>query len=445
MEAGIYIDSLLTLTGCDSIVKLDLTVLNNSLNVIDVTVCAGTTYLGQIYTESTFLTDRLVSANGCDSILTTNINVLPVYEQRELVTLCSGDFFIDRQQFSDTTFSVNYQSSLGCDSLVQYEILVEDLSGFEIEGDLSLCPNESSALSAGDFVSYEWNNGASTPTVEITNTGWYAVTVTSDIGCIASDSVLVEVTALSAQLIGQQPSCFGTSNGRIEVINVEGGTPPYSYRIGNVTQSSGNFSGLVAGNYQVQITDAAGCALDLSYDLQEPDLLVVNLVETVELTLGQSVQLAATANRAVKYNWSPASILSCTNCPNPVANPLNSQDIIVTATDSMGCEATSQVALIVGNYQLYAPTAFSPNGDGVNDMFQIFPENGSIAQVNHFSIYDRWGNQLLEKKQPAIKALNWDGTANNQSINPGVYTWLLSFELIDGRKEVLSGTVLVQL
>ena len=443
-EAGIYIDSLVTATGCDSVVTLNLAVLETSENTIDVNLCAGEMYLGQVYTESTILTDELINGVGCDSILTTNVIVAPIYEQTELVDLCRGDFFIGSNRFSDTTFAILYQSMEGCDSLVNYELAIEDLSDFEIEGDISLCPDESSLLSAGNFASYEWNSGESTSAVEITTTGWYAVTVTSDLGCIASDSVLVEVTALSAELATQPPRCFGESNGSISVVNINGGTPPYEYRLNDgAAQAQATFARLEAGFYELEIVDAAGCSLNLSEALTEPDLLEVNIGETLELSLGATAQLNATSNRPVQYNWSPESIFSCTDCPNPIVSPVASQNVIITVVDSMGCEATDQLSLIVGNYKLYAPNAFSPNGDGVNDIFQIFPNNG-VASVDYFRIYDRWGNQLLEKVNPELRALTWDGTAGNQTLNPSKYTWMISLELIDGRSEILTGEVLVK-
>jgi gliding motility-associated-like protein len=70
---------------------------------------------------------------------------------------------------------------------------------------------------------------------------------------------------------------------------------------------------------------------------------------------------------------------------------------------------------------VYLPTAFSPNGDGRNDVLQLYTPLAQAAEVISFRVYDRYGGLLYETSGP-LSAVQWDGRVNGQLVNPGVYT-----------------------
>jgi len=82
------------------------------------------------------------------------------------------------------------------------------------------------------------------------------------------------------------------------------------------------------------------------------------------------------------------------------------------------------------------PTAFSPNGDGVNDVFTVFPGK-AVANISQIEIFDRWGNQVFS----ANSNIGWDGIFDGKIAPNGVYVWLITVEFIDGRIQQLSGDV----
>jgi len=92
---------------------------------------------------------------------------------------------------------------------------------------------------------------------------------------------------------------------------------------------------------------------------------------------------------------------------------------------------------------LFFPNIFSPNGDGMNDVFFIFSNQGSVANIPYFRIFDRWGGLVLERFniQPNDPSAGWDGTENSKPASPGVYVWIAMIEHTDGKKQMLKGDV----
>ena len=90
--------------------------------------------------------------------------------------------------------------------------------------------------------------------------------------------------------------------------------------------------------------------------------------------------------------------------------------------------------------RFFAPTAFSPNQDGANDVFYI---NGGpeVAGIEKLSIYDRWGGRVFEVENiPAsVRSVGWDGKFNGRGLNAGTYLWVAEILFIDGERINFSG------
>lgn len=82
-----------------------------------------------------------------------------------------------------------------------------------------------------------------------------------------------------------------------------------------------------------------------------------------------------------------------------------------------------------------SPNAFSPNGDGRNDYFTLFADNGQIVSIRRLSIFDRWGNQvfLREDLSPNVEMQGWDGRYKGELMGPAVFVFVAEVELVDGR------------
>ena len=123
-NSGNYNDILSTVNGCDSIVNLNLTVLEIEEETLNIELCDGGSYGGIIYATDTTMVDTLVSSVGCDSILTTNIFVYPVYDETISVEICEGEDYLGITYYTDATIVENLTTVNGCDSIVTTNISV---------------------------------------------------------------------------------------------------------------------------------------------------------------------------------------------------------------------------------------------------------------------------------------------------------------------------------
>jgi len=108
----------------------------------------------------------------------------------------------------------------------------------------------------------------------------------------------------------------------------------------------------------------------------------------------------------------------------------------LTLVSSLGCD--SLVYLILKEYSLYIPNAFSPNGDGINDYFTVYGSE-EFLEVQSMRIFDRWGNRVYDhqKEYP----FQWDGSANGREMDNGMYVYVLELKLFDGQKKLIQGNI----
>ncbi len=360
--------------------------------------------------------------------------------------ICKGDTIrIDNKPFfQESNVNITTKAVNGCDSVTTFFVKVEDLSNFMIQGESFLCKGEMANLNAGDFAKYSWTTGVVDSVINISNPGVYGVTVTSVNNCIGQDTILVnnsEITDFATELVS--PLCANSQDGQIQILEVKGDALPYLYKIDNLPfQNDASLNNLPGGTHTVSVQNALGCVLEKVVNLTAPEPFVIELGESQNLELGDSISLGATSNYLiVKYLWEPAERLNCTDCANPSAIPLQTTRFKLTATNENGCMATDSLQFLVQRVtHFYAPNAFSPNGDGVNDIFTFFTGK-SVNKIVTAQIFDRWGN-LLFTATDADK-ITWNGTFKGILMSQGVYIWTATVEYIDGSVERFSGDVML--
>lgn len=150
-------------------------------------------------------------------------------------------------------------------------------------------------------------------------------------------------------------------------------------------------------------------------------------------------------NINVTYAWSPSEGLSCVDCPNPqIVAPINANKYQLTVSTEFGCRDSTNVYVFLDPEKLiYIPNVFSPNGDGENDYFQVFPNCG-VVSIDKFQIFDRFGSlvfSLSAIEQFSNPRIFWDGNINQLEASMGIYLWQLDMTLIDGTQRHLVGNV----
>ncbi len=317
-----------------------------------------------------------------------------------------------------------------------------------------------SGISQTPNVLYQWTTtdghlvfGANTPMPAVDAPGTYLLTVTSvKNGCTAIDSTRAVSQILEDfSAIVKDASCR-TGTGTIEVLSVEGGTPPYLFSVsgGASWQQEPRFADLPPGDYHVVVRDAQGCRLEDTMHVAPPPTLVVSLQDTFQLLLGEELllqpQLSFDAGAIDHVSWSPAEGLSCPDCLETLVRPLGTASYELSVVDTMGCMASAHTLLIVDpRGGIYAPNAFSPNGDGINDEFLLYARPGLVVRIRQMRIFDRWGGMVFERYDfpIGVAGTGWDGRKNGRLMGPGVYAWLAEIERLDGKVLLLEGEVVL--
>ncbi len=314
--------------------------------------------------------------------------------------------------------------------------------------------------SVGSGISYFWTNASgmvvsSSISFTTDESGVYELTVLNgNNGC--SNSVLVEVfentdLPTGAWLTVREPECFGDRNAMISVDTIIGGTLPYLYSLNDAPFVNNNFfSNLPAGNYNLEIEDANGCRWDTLLTIQEPPPVFVSLGADIELQLGESTEVEAIVNLSPNQIdtllWSPPGLVQCTDSLCLEGNVLifSTETLSVEVIDEHGCSATDRLTIFVNkDRRVFIPSAFSPNGDGTNDVFYIFGDESQIARINQFTIFNRWGDVVFEAGnfKPNDPDYGWNGEFKNKRMNPGVFVYFAEIVFIDGHVELYKGDV----
>ncbi|MBK7441840.1 MAG: gliding motility-associated C-terminal domain-containing protein [Bacteroidetes bacterium] len=176
-----------------------------------------------------------------------------------------------------------------------------------------------------------------------------------------------------------------------------------------------------AGLYTFTVKDANGCTQTFdNIIVSQPEPTVVDAGPNFTIEYGSSViiQAATAINPIISIVWEPAEGLSCTDCMQPTAQPTFNTVYYITITDENGCEAVDSMYVWV-NIDFNVPNAFTPNGDGLNDMFNIQTD---LLISYHITIYNRWG-ELVFTSDDIGKG--WDGNVNDKPQEIGTYIYYI--------------------
>lgn len=265
---------------------------------------------------------------------------------------------------------------------------------------------------------YTWSNGATTADIQNLTEGIYTLHVEDNSGCVF-DTPPIEVRKEETQLVLNPvvTDAICLEGGKIEV-QVQGGTAPYQYQWSN-GQNTNPIANLAVGMYDVTVTDVNGCASTLS------QLEITHRDQSLFVTLGSPKNICEGEVAVLSpgiyqtYLWDDGS----TNSTRTVNTP---GIYSVQVTDFNGCEGQGSVEVTsnCGGF-LYFPSAFTPNGDGLNDYF------GGIGAVPglksyHLKVYNRWGQLVFESHNIQDK---WDGSYKGKISPAQTYTWEATYQV----------------
>ncbi len=196
------------------------------------------------------------------------------------------------------------------------------------------------------------------------------------------------------------------------------------------------FSNNIGDGNPINPTYSTGCPDTLSITVYVNPLpeVVIDTRDTM-ISFGKSVQLFA--HGAQTYSWGPARQLSDANSPAPLATPNETTTYVVYGKDINGCIASDSVLISIDySGSVTVPTAFSPNGDGRNDLFRV--SNMGTRKLLEFRVFNRWGQEVFSTTD-ANKG--WDGQWNGEDQEVGTYQYIIRIGYPDKTTGLFRGDV----
>lgn len=442
-----------TASGCDSIIQVNLRFRPGVSGAIEgnTTICAG---------DSTTLTFRLSGATIFDIRYSNGTNSFTLND-------ISDRFTVRVAPRQTTTYTITFvavdgascPAQLGSAATIQVSNLTanatvaSNYAGFGVS-----CFGEADGVLRAEGVggvspiTYRWNTGANMQQLPTVAAGTYTVTLTDSAGCTAIDSInITQPQAILVQNSSRSPVCASDKTGIIRIDSIIGGAAPFEVSLDGKSYRAVNnlpyqISNLAAGNYTVFVRDANDCETTFITSILAPSVPKVDLGPDVTIRLGDSIELVGLVNfDPTKIEWRPDTFLTTPNALRTFVSVKESTTYTLTVADTSGCKASDQITVFLDRQRaVFIPTAFTPDGDGVNDFFFVNGGN-DVARIKELRIFDRWGNQMFQRgeTQPNDPQLGWDGTFNGKKVALGVYVYYVAIEFIDGKVETFEGDITV--
>lgn len=351
---------------------------------------------------------------------------------------------ISASPIATPTITTNYIVTIitpeGCEIRDTTQVWVDQDLPFPILPDeVNICQGETTQIIAAGATSYLWSpdynisatnvyNPFVNPEVDTT----YHVDFTNACGT-TYDSVRVNVIIVDGTISPDTTICPEGS----AVLSASGGvsyvwSPVYhlSDPYEAVTEASPNQD----TQYSVLITDEFGCTQTLSTNVFLFDSPAITVSPAVYAVQGDTIQLWADGEGVI--TWGPFYNISCAHCTDPYVWPEVEFIYTATITDYNGCQSSANVPIFFDPL-IYIPNAFTPNGDGFNNVFKAEALN---IQEFEMLIFNRWGELI---KTLHHQDESWDGSYNGVQVLDDVYVWQVRYVDLKNIAHTLRGHVTV--
>lgn len=307
-------------------------------------------------------------------------------------------------------------------------------------------PNSGSITAAGSNgltpYSYSLGTGPFQPSGTFTGLaqGTYQIRIRDAGNCEITRSATVGFNNdITLQSRADTSFCIGTT----VRMNTTSNAAQFSWTPAN-TLSAGNIREPIASPTQtttyIVTATLNGCEKKDTVVLTVLPVPAVNAGTDKIIIAGDNVLLAdATAGLPLNsITWSPSAGLSATNILNPVASPAQTTTYTLSVTNSFGCPAQDNVVVTVIPYCVNAVKAFTPNGDGIHDLWVV--TIGACVDRIKARVYNRYGGLIYSNDNYRNE---WDGTYKGNKVSDGTYYYTLDIVLISGRRVLLKGDVTI--
>ncbi len=386
------------------------------------------TYFGEQYRPVITSAKAVICPNGTVDLVSNDLTSTRRYQWYRDGTPIEGATRRTYVTSEAGTYTFRLTDAVGCTSgeAIPVVLTLANPPTGQITGAAELCPGTGNRLSVSATgsqpVRYQWT-GDQTVISQATNSsylattaGTYHVLFTDADGCTGRSAgfVVERIQQVTVQLFPIVPQCAlggvvslsgvpaggtfngpGVVNGQFNPAQVGAGTYPLTY---TVAGPSACLSGTASQAVVVQAAPRVAFDADL------------------QIRRGESVSLPGPIGAGYQYTWTPAATLSDPAQANPIATPASNTTYKLQVRNAVGCTATDTLRVYVQT-PIYVPTAFTPNGDGVNDTWELMTADASGITV---TVFNRWGDVVFNSPQYLIPF-------NGEGLDSGIYTYLIQY------------------
>ncbi|MCB0696542.1 MAG: PKD domain-containing protein, partial [Chitinophagaceae bacterium] len=322
----------------------------------------------------------------------------------------------------------------GCIDSIEKNITINVPIEVSAGGDTIICLKDSAQLFPNGGVSYLWSPAATLSCTQCNNPfafpqkkTVYTVISTDVNGCHDTGRTVVDIKTHVTSIVGEGAKIC---EGETTKLSVSGARTylwsPGAY-LDNVKSPAPSANPTKTTQFMV-VAYEGSCIPDTNYvEVLVHPKPTVNVRGEKTIIAGTSADLLASGDNIVRFLWSPANTLSCADCANPIASPFKNTVYKVKVFTLYDCVDSADVKIMVlcDNSQLYIPNTFTPNGDGMNDIFMV--RGSGISTLKSFRVYNRWGELLFERLNANVndQTAGWDGTFNGAQLPPDVYVYMV--------------------
>lgn len=410
-------------------------------------------------------TDTLSPLSICDGEqiqigLPPSLNV--DYSWSPANTLSSATLSNPIAQPEGSTWYTLIASSATCTDTIRQRVEVDSVM-LTVSSDTTICLGGSALLnvdilSSEPITSIEWSespvfstvmsNNQNTITVSPTEQTTFWVRVTAG-NCTKVGSVTVSVSKVDVLPLTDQLICFD-EDARLSAVYGSDRPCTLQWTLGDgatFEEESPYVHPESTTSYTVIVTNDLGCVGTATGQIVVREGTFPTELDAwcdyCDIIQGEETQVFATDyGVGYSYQWSPNDHLQNGTSAIAIVAPRENMSYIVQVTDSFGCSKTDTVTIHVvvlscDNPYVYVPNAFSPNGDGLNDVLYV---RSRIIKECTFVVYSRWGQKLFETMDMEV---GWDGTFNGKPCQNGVYDYYLKVTCINDQENEIKGNVML--
>lgn len=327
-------------------------------------------------------------------------------------------------------------NSSGCKDTATTIINAYALPAINAGVDTMICKGTGITLHATGGVNYVWSpsaglscNNCANPVAMPDSATNYLLTGTSAQGCVNTANIMVKVKYPFTMITSPGDTLCKGNTVRLFAT----GAYTYSWSpasgLNSTTSSTPIASPSSSTIYKVIGTDDHGCFRDTGYvSVKVFPIPTVDAGADKTINAGQMVDLVPIISPDVTtVLWSPTGSIFRNSYPAITVKPMGTTEYTVVVKNNGGCTAKDKVTIFVicNGANVFIPNTFSPNGDGVNDVF--YPRGNGLFNIKTLRVFNRWGEVVFEKNSftPNDASAGWDGTYKGIKLSPDVYVYTL--------------------